>query len=220
MKLVFRVLFLLSALHLGTGMGSALAESATVQEPSATKPADAKKPDEVKKPEDAKKAGDGKKPDVAKKAEEAEGPASAKKAADAKKPQVFKSQEIYQSSASFLGKKLAAGGYDTVAYHTQNKPVAGSDEFSHTWKGATWRFSSKENLELFVKEPEKYAPQYGGYCAFAVAHRGLSPGDPRHWRIVDGKLYLNLDASVQTKWNKDHLAFIKRGDQNWPNVLK
>ena len=75
-------------------------------------------------------------------------------------------------------------------------------------------------LELIGFTTEKFAPQYGGYCAFAVAHKGLSPGDPRHWRIVDGKLYLNVDASVQTRWNKDHVAFIKRGDDNWPRVLK
>lgn len=130
------------------------------------------------------------------------------------------SKEIYQSAPSLLGKKLAVGGYDTVAYHKEGKPVPGTDAFTHTWKDAVWRFSSKENLDAFVAAPEKFAPQYGGYCAFAVAHNGLSPGDPRHWRIVDGKLYLNVDASVQTKWNRDHEAFIKRADQSWPNVLK
>ncbi len=173
MKSVLRALLLLSALHLGTGVGSALAQSAEVQEPAG------------------------------------------KKAAEA-----YKSKEIYQSSATLLGKKLAVGGYDAVAYHKESKPVAGADEFTHDWKGATWRFSSKDNLDAFVKEPEKYAPQYGGYCAFAVGHGSLASGDPKIWKIVDGKLYLNLDKSVQKSWEKDMASLIKRGDANWPKVLK
>jgi len=221
MNAFLRALFLVAPLTLSGAYGSAIAETVEVNEPAAAKKeVDAKKPDaakaeDAKKPEDTKKAEDSKKPADGKK------PADVAKATDGKKAaETYRSSEVYQSSASFLGSKFAVGGYDTVAYHTGNKPVPGTDEFTHMWKGATWRFSSKENLELFVKEPEKYAPQYGGYCAFAVAHKGLSPGDPRHWRIVDGKLYLNVDASVQTKWNKEHVAFIKRGDSNWPNVLK
>ena len=213
MKVILRALFMMSVLHLGAV--GAHAQSGDPQKPAAKKVDDAKKAADIKKPDDTEKAEDSKKPDDAKKAEDAKKPADTKTSKEA-----FKSKEIYQSSPKFLGKKLAVGGYDAVAYHTQGKPAAGTDEFTHTWKGAEWRFSSKDNLEAFVKDPEKYAPQYGGYCAFAVAHKGLSPGDPRHWRIVDGKLYLNVDASVQTKWNKDHLAFIKRGDSNWPKVLK
>jgi YHS domain-containing protein len=212
MKPALRALFLVSALHLSAV--SAFAETVEL-EPAAKAASDAKKSDEPKDATAVKKTDDAKVPAAAKKPDEAAKPTEAKKSAV-----VYKSQEIYQSSASLLGKKFAIGGYDAVAYHKENKPVPGTDEFTHAWKGATWRFSSKENLDTFVKEPEKYAPQYGGYCAFAVAHNGLSPGDPRHWRIVDGKLYLNIDASVQTKWNKDHVAFIKRGDTNWPTVLK
>jgi YHS domain-containing protein len=144
-----------------------------------------------------------------------------KKAEDAKKPDAaYKSNEIYKSSAGLLGKKLAVGGYDPVAYHTQSKPVPGTDEFTHTWKGAEWRFASKENLDAFVKEPEKYAPQYGGYCAYAVGHGSLASGDPKVWTIVDGKLYLNISKSVQTSWEKDKGKLIKRGDANWPKLLK
>ena len=144
-----------------------------------------------------------------------------KKAPDAKTPDVtYKSNEIYKSSSGLLGKKFAVGGYDAVAYHKESKPVPGTDEFAHAWKGATWRFSSKENLEAFVKEPEKYAPQYGGYCAFAVGHGSLASGDPKIWKIVDGKLYLNLSKSVQTSWEKDIPGLIKRGDTNWPKLLK
>ncbi|MEO8652464.1 MAG: YHS domain-containing (seleno)protein [Hyphomicrobiaceae bacterium] len=129
-------------------------------------------------------------------------------------------KEIYKSSSGLLGKKLAVGGYDAVAYHTLSKPVPGTDEFTHEWKGATWRFSSKENLDAFVKEPEKYAPQYGGYCAFAVGHGSLASGDPKVWKIVNGKLYLNYNQSVQSSWDKDKDGLIKRADQNWPKLIK
>lgn len=155
-----------------------------------------------------------------KKADEAAKPAEAKKP-PVKMPIAGKrSKEIYQSSPRFLAKKFAVAGYDTVAYHKEMKPVPGKDEFMYTWKGAVWRFASKENLDAFVSNPDKYAPQYGGYCAYAVAHNGLSPGNPRHWKIVDGKLYLNIDGSVQTKWERQQDDFIKRGDTNWPTVLK
>ena len=227
MNAVLRALFLLSALHLGMGSGSALAESADVQEPAGvkqpTKAADAEKPE---KPEEAKPA-EVAKPEEPRKPAEAEKPADGKKPTEAKKPaetpksaKLTKSTEIYQSSPKFFGAKLAVGGYDTVAYHKQGKPVIGTDEFTYAWKDATWRFSSKENLDEFVAAPDKYAPRYGGYCAFAVAHNGLSPGSPLHWKIVDGKLYLNIDGSVQTKWERGQDGFIKRSEANWPKVLK
>jgi YHS domain-containing protein len=206
MRPFVRVFFAMSALHLGAGAGTALAQSAPVQEPAVTKP---EKPADAKKPDEAKKATDANKPEAA------------KKAADSKKPaEVYKSAEIYQSAATFLGSKFAVGGYDTVAYHTDKKPVPGTDEFTHMWKGATWRFASKENLDAFVKEPEKYAPQYGGYCAFAVGHGSLASGDPKIWKIVDGKLYLNLNKSIQTSWERDIPGLTKRADANWPKVLK
>lgn len=217
MTMLWRALFVAAALNVGISAGAALAQSADVP-----KPADAQPSPEAKAPADAKKADEGAKPIEAKERDDASKPAETKKAADAKKPAATgkQSNEIYQSAPGFLAKKFAVAGYDTVAYHKEMKPVAGKDEFKHTWKGAVWRFASKENLDAFVADPEKYAPQYGGYCAYAVAHNGLSPGNPRHWKIVDGKLYLNLDGSVQTKWERQQAAFIKRGDSNWPNVLK
>lgn len=212
MKDFVRAVFLLSALHLSAGAGMAFAETVTVQEPAEVKKpadaADAKKPEEPRKPTEAEKPVDAKKPTEAKKP--AETPKSAK---------LTKSTEIYQSSPKFLGTKLAVGGYDTVAYHKKGKPVIGTDAFTYTWKDATWRFSSEENLDEFVAAPDKYAPQYGGYCAYAVAHNGLSPGSPLHWKIVDGKLYLNIDGSVQTKWERGQDGFIKRSETNWPKVL-
>ena len=221
MKTIVHALALMAVVHLGASAGSARAQSAGGKDPVAKEATDVKKPDDAKEPAAGKKAEDAKKPDDAKKAEDTKKPEKAQKATDAKKPaEAYKSNEIYQSSASLLGKKLAVGGYDAVAYHTQGKPVAGTDEFTHTWKGATWRFASKESLDTFVKEPEKYAPQYGGYCAFAVGHGSLASGDPTIWKIVDGKLYLNLSKSVQTSWERDIPGLIKRGDANWPKLLK
>lgn len=118
-----------------------------------------------------------------------------------------------------LVKGVAVGGYDPVAYFTQGKPVKGSDKITAEHNGATWRFSSEANRTAFLAEPAKYAPQYGGYCAWAVSLGSTAKGDPNAWRIVDGKLYLNYDKSIQAKWEKDKVANISRADANWPKVL-
>jgi len=99
-----------------------------------------------------------------------------------------------------------AAGYDTVAYFTMGKPVKGSPDFATEWKGATWQFSSAENLEKFKANPAAFAPQYGGYCAYGVAKGSLVKGEPEQWKIVDGKLYLNYSAGVQKTWAKDAAA--------------
>ena len=114
---------------------------------------------------------------------------------------------------------VAAGGYDVVAYFTQGAPVKGDKAYSTTWKGATWQFSSASNLGKFKANPAAYAPQYGGYCAWAVANGYTAKGDPRNWKIVGGKLYLNYNNDVQSKWVKDIPGFIRKGDGNWPSVL-
>jgi YHS domain-containing protein len=118
------------------------------------------------------------------------------------------------------GDGLALGGYDAVAYFTEGKPVAGRKEFQARWNGATWQFSSVERREAFLKAPERYAPQYGGYCAYAVAKGASAPGDPTVWKVVDGKLYVNKDADVQTLWSRDVPGHIVQADRNWPAVLK
>jgi YHS domain-containing protein len=123
---------------------------------------------------------------------------------------------IYTSAFS----KVAAGGYDVVAYFTQGAPVAGNAQFATTWKGAAFHFSSAANLAKFKASPAAFAPQYGGYCAWAVANGYTAKGDPKQWRIVNGKLYLNYNAEVQSKWVKDIPGFIKKGDANWPAVLE
>jgi YHS domain-containing protein len=113
----------------------------------------------------------------------------------------------------------AVGGYDAVSYFS-GAPVQGSGDFKTTWKDAEWRFASQANLDAFKASPENYAPQYGGYCAYAVAKGATAPGDPTVYKVVDGKLYLNLSSSVQSLWVKDIPGFIKAADKNWPGVLK
>lgn len=125
--------------------------------------------------------------------------------------------EIY---TSFLSNK-AQSGYDTVAYFTEGEPVKGSSDFSTLYKNAQWYFSSKENLELFLNNPNQYAPQYGGYCAWAVSEKNdFAPGDPNQWAIVDGKLYLNYDKKIKTLWDANQAVHIQQADKNWPNLIK
>lgn len=114
---------------------------------------------------------------------------------------------------------LAVGGYDTVAYFSQGQPVEGSKDFVIEYKGATWRFSSQENLETFEQDPDGFAPQYGGYCAWALAMGSLAKGDPKIWTIYEGALYLNINKSTQKKWLKDIPGFIDKADANWPGIL-
>ena len=120
-------------------------------------------------------------------------------------------------------KKGAIKGADPVAYFSLQQgadAIKGSKAISAEWNGATWHFANEENRSTFLANPEKYAPQYGGYCAFAVSHGFTKPTDPDAWRIVDGKLYLNLSKGIQKKWLKDVPGNIKRADANWPKVLE
>jgi len=114
----------------------------------------------------------------------------------------------------------AAAGYDVVAYFTENKPVQGSNNYKLEYNGADWYFSSEENLALFTNNPEKYAPQYGGYCAWAMAENETAPGKPAFWTVYNDKLYLNYDKSVQDKWVTDKDNFIKQADLNWAKLDK
>ena len=117
------------------------------------------------------------------------------------------------------GAPLAIHGYDPVAYFTEGKPVPGDKEFEHEWNGATWRFASAEHRDLFRKDPERYAPQYGGYCAWAVAHGSTAPGDPEVWKIVDDKLYVNVNRDIADQWEKNIPGFVARADAKWPGLL-
>ncbi|MEO0981698.1 MAG: YHS domain-containing (seleno)protein [Pseudomonadota bacterium] len=115
---------------------------------------------------------------------------------------------------------VAVQGHDAVAYFTDGEPVKGTAEFSTTYEGAEFRFSSQENLDAFLAEPAAYAPQYGGYCAWAVSQGYTAKGDARHWKIVDGKLYLNYNRDVQETWETDIGGFITAADGNWPSVIE
>lgn len=114
----------------------------------------------------------------------------------------------------------ALKGYDAVAYFKEGRPVKGKDEFRHDWMGAKWYFASQANRDEFAKSPEKYAPQFGGYCAWAVGHGYTASIDPEAWKIVGGKLYLNYSKDVQKMWEQDVPGWIKKGNENWPGLSK
>lgn len=113
---------------------------------------------------------------------------------------------------------VAVGGYDAVSFFS-GEPKKGEVEFTHEYIGASWRFSTMQNLELFAAEPTKYAPQYGGYCAWAAGMGKLAKGSPKHWSVVDGKLYLNYNANIKSKWENDMPALINQANINWPAIL-
>lgn len=115
---------------------------------------------------------------------------------------------------------LAIKGTDPVAYFTENQPVKGKKEHSFIYQGAEFRFASAENKALFVADPEAYAPQYGGYCAWAVSLGYTASIVPEAFRIVDGKLYLNYSLRVQAQWEADRDNRIILANQNWPAVLE
>ena len=115
---------------------------------------------------------------------------------------------------------VALQGYDVVAYFMESKPVVGAKEFQHKWMGASWQFSSAAHRDAFAANPDKYAPQYGGYCAFGVSEGYKAKVDPNVWKIVAGKLYLNYDAGVGEEWRKDIPGRIQKADRNWPKLIK
>ncbi len=113
--------------------------------------------------------------------------------------------------------KVAIHGYDTVAYFTEGKPMQGKEEFEQIWEDARWQFASATNRELFQANPERYAPQFGGYCAGGLAVGEYADGDPKLFTIVDGKLYLIKNKKYQTAWRKAPEAAIHFGEYNWGN---
>jgi YHS domain-containing protein len=135
---------------------------------------------------------------------------------------VFAAPPVNTLKSGFFGGRTdtAILGYDTVAYFTAGKPVKGQDGLTHEWMGAKWKFASQTNLDLFKVSPEKYAPQYGGYCAYGVSQDALVSVEPDKFKVIDGKLYLNYDADVQEKWLKDPAGFIKTADAKFQALLK
>jgi YHS domain-containing protein len=115
---------------------------------------------------------------------------------------------------------VAIKGYDTVAYFKDGKALKGSESFTFPWHGMTWHFSSKENRDLFAGSPEKYAPQYDGWCAWAMTESRLAVTDPEVWKIVNGKLYLNCSKEAYEKWSRDIPGNIKKADSIWPTLRR
>ena len=121
-------------------------------------------------------------------------------------------------NTTFFG-NLAIEGYDPVAYFTMNESMEGNKNFEYQWKEATWRFTSQSHLDLFKSEPEKYAPQYGGYCAYAVSQNMNAGIDPDQFTIINDKLYLNYNKKINQKWLADRDQYILDADMYWPNIL-
>jgi hypothetical protein len=120
--------------------------------------------------------------------------------------------------ATRAGPGLAVHGYDVVAYFEAGRPTLGSEQYEVAWAGATYRFASQAHLDAFEANPARYAPAYGGFCAYGAAHGKKFDGDPQRWKIVDGRLFLNLDAEVQKKWSEDVAGNVAKADQNWRQI--
>ncbi|WP_063656014.1 YHS domain-containing (seleno)protein [Aliivibrio fischeri] len=120
-------------------------------------------------------------------------------------------------NSDFFGKAIK--GYDPVAYFTESQAIKGNKNITYKWNGSKWYFSSQNNLKLFVSNPIIYAPQYGGYCAWAVSEGYTAKIDPNAWDIFEGKLYLNYSKSVQKTWRKDIKGNVVKADVNWPKLL-
>lgn len=122
---------------------------------------------------------------------------------------------------SFFGGRTdtAINGYDAVAYHLQNRPVKGDDRFVFEWMGAKWTFASQENLDRFKASPARWAPQYGGYCAYGVSQGKLVKVEPEQFSVIDGRLYLNYDADVQATWLKDVAGYNRAADSKFRQLL-
>ena len=124
----------------------------------------------------------------------------------------------FSQKTVFAPEGKAIRGYDPVAYFTESKPVPGDPKISYNHEGANWYFASEKNRDAFKANPVKYAPQYGGYCAFGTSRGYKAPTEADAWTIVDGKLYLNYNQKVRTGWDKDRTGYIEKADANWPTI--
>ncbi|MEJ2642014.1 MAG: YHS domain-containing (seleno)protein [Desulfosarcinaceae bacterium] len=119
----------------------------------------------------------------------------------------------------FTHSMVGAGGYDVVAYHTQSKALRGTGFHAAQYDGVTYLFVSGKNKDLFLKNPGQYLPQFGGFCAFGAAKGKKIYADPTVWKLVDGKLYLNVDAKIQKKFVSDLSGNIAKAEANWPELV-
>lgn len=126
-------------------------------------------------------------------------------------------EQNISKGATLAGPGLAAHGYDVVSFFG-GQPVLGTDKFAIAHDGATYRFANQANLDAFKANPAKYEPAFGGYCAYGVALGKKFDGDPRYWKVVDGKLYLNLNADIQSKWSEDIAGNVNKANGNWSKI--
>jgi YHS domain-containing protein len=119
-----------------------------------------------------------------------------------------------------VAQAVGLDGYDAVSYFAEAKPTKGSSSITAEFRGEKYLFSSTKNRDAFTANPERYLPQYGGYCAWAVAQGQLAPGDPTVFKVVDDKLYLNVNREIAARWEKDISGFIRAADGNWPKLKK
>ena len=141
-------------------------------------------------------------------------------AAVAGAPMLMTAPAAYAEPPIYTGvfSNTALQGHDPVAYFTEGKPVKGQDEFTTEYMGAQFKFASAANRDAFLADPAAYAPQYGGYCAWAMADGKHAKGDARYWKIVDGKLYLNYNKSIQKKWDADIPGFVGKANSEWAAI--
>lgn len=126
-------------------------------------------------------------------------------------PQAYAQPDVYTGRFS----NTALQGYDPVTYFTDDAPAKGDKSITADWNGAVVWFVSEANRDAFLADPDAYAPQYGGYCAWAMADGKYAKGNAHYWNIVEGKLYLNYNKSIQRKWMADIPGFIERADKAW-----
>jgi len=120
-----------------------------------------------------------------------------------------------QKSPVFISNGKAIRGYDPVAFFTESKSVKGNDSLNFEWNSATWNFSTVKNLNLFKSNPEMYAPQFGGYCAYGTAGNHKAPTQTDTWIIINNKLYFNYNQSVKQKWISQQESLIKQAEYHW-----
>lgn len=130
------------------------------------------------------------------------------------------SQLVFAGDAVYQKDGIAIGGYDPVSYHSMHKPGKGDSRYAYRWNNSSWYFSSASNKELFAANPGKYAPRYGGYCAYAASKGALAPTDPQAWTVKDNRLYLNYSTAVRSKWREDIDGNITLANKNWPELSK
>lgn len=126
------------------------------------------------------------------------------------------SQEMVNAGAN----GVAIKGYDTVAYFTESRPMQGKPEFAHSWRDAEWHFSKAEHRDLFAADPERYAPQFGGFCANGLSKGKLVAANPEAWTIVDGKLYIKFSEVAREEWRKDKTRKIEKAKETWVDLQK